>query len=68
MAELVTTGTVAEAIGLPQWQARRLIDDLGLGQRVGQYRTVRRSELPRIARAARQRGYLKEQASQEAQA
>jgi len=49
---LLTTGEIAEALGVPVWLARRVVDGLGEDiPRAGLYRLVPRELLPKIKAA-----------------
>jgi hypothetical protein len=56
----LTLGTIARRYGLPVWKVRRLWERglLPPAQRVGAYRVVAESELPRVEAALRDAGYL----------
>jgi hypothetical protein len=61
--EVLTLGDVARRHGLPTWKVRRVFERKFLAEpkRVGNYRVVRVGELPALAEALRQAGYLREQ-------
>ncbi len=61
MKSLLTMGTVAKRFGVEQWQVRRLFESKRLPEpeRVGAYRVVKESDLPRIEQALKDAGFLK---------
>lgn len=61
MRDLMTLGSVAVRFGCQTWQVRRLFETgrLPPAQRIGLYRVVPESDLPKIEVALREAGYLK---------
>jgi DNA-binding transcriptional MerR regulator len=58
--EILTIGAVARRYGCPAWQIRRLFERglLPPAPRVGAYRVIAVSDLPRVEEALRAAGYL----------
>jgi DNA-binding transcriptional MerR regulator len=56
----LTIGAVAERYGCPAWQVRRLFERglLPPAARVGAYRVIAISDLPRVEKALNDAGYL----------
>jgi DNA-binding transcriptional MerR regulator len=56
----LTIGAVAERLGVPPWQVRRLFERgfLPPAARVGAYRVIAPADLPKVERALREAGYL----------
>lgn len=56
----LTTGAIARRYGVPVWTVRRLFERglLPPAMRVGLYRLIPVSELPRVEEALRSAGYL----------
>jgi DNA-binding transcriptional MerR regulator len=56
----LTIGAVAQRYGVPSWQIRRLFERgfLPPAARVGTYRVISLSDLPRVEKALREAGYL----------
>jgi DNA-binding transcriptional MerR regulator len=63
----LTIGAVARRCGCPPWQIRRLFERglLPPAPRVGAYRVIAASDLPRVEEALRAAGYLPKVASEE---
>jgi hypothetical protein len=61
--DYVTIGGIARQHGLPGWKVRRLWErgQLPPAQRIGAYRVVPISELPRVEAALRAAGYLQQE-------
>ena len=66
----LTVGRVAERYGVSTWQVRRLFERglLPPAPRVGAYRVVAASDLPRVEEALRRAGYLTAKAEEAAPA
>jgi hypothetical protein len=60
----LTTGAVARRYGCRPWQIRRLFERglLPPAPRLGPYRVIPVSDLPKVERALREAGYLPEKA------
>lgn len=57
--ELLTVGDVAKLYGVQDWHVRRSVDRLGVElERMGRYRLIPRTLLPRIAAELQARGWL----------
>jgi hypothetical protein len=61
--DLLTTAGAAVELGVEIWQVRRALDGIGGVPRVGQYRAVPRSMLPKLRAELVRKGYLKEEAA-----
>ena len=68
MGAQLTTGEVAELLGVDVWRVRRLYESGMLPEppRAGAYRLIPKADLPRIIDAMRQRGWLPAASSAEA--
>jgi DNA-binding transcriptional MerR regulator len=57
----LTIGNIAARFGVPAWQVRRLFERglLPPAARVGAYRVIAESDLPRVEEALRKAGYLR---------
>jgi hypothetical protein len=61
LSEYISLGVVAKRLGCELWQVRRLFERgfLHPAHRIGAYRVVKESELPKIKAALVKVGYLK---------
>ncbi len=68
MGTQLTTGEVAELLGVDVWRIRRLYESGTLPEpaRAGAYRLIPKTDLPRIIDALRGRGWLPAETSTEA--
>jgi hypothetical protein len=57
--EIVSTGTIAEKFDVPVHVVRKVLDRIGLGQKIGRYRVVAIDDLDRVELALRAAGALK---------
>jgi DNA-binding transcriptional MerR regulator len=64
-SKVLTIGDAARRLGVPHWKVRRLFERglLAPAMRVGAYRVVAESDLPRIATALIRAGYLSGEAA-----
>ena len=65
LGDILTLGPAAEALGIKNWQLERLFTT-GRAPRpgkIGHYRVVPKSELPRLREAAVAAGYIKLEAA-----
>jgi DNA-binding transcriptional MerR regulator len=63
--DFLTIGAVAKMYGLPPWQIRRLFERglLPPARRIGLYRVIPGSDLPKVEKALRVAGYIPEEAA-----